>query len=717
MADYYLKYQKYKNKYLKMKQHVNNINGGANEYNSQYEPVSNSQYELVSNKRTRDDEDDLFSTFFTEYGNFIKIFNNIKNNELDTSFFIEPTLMGNYNNINTPLIIAIDTRSPMLLNNPERMSNLNIIDYPTSKPIIKGTMLKSKLTNEISSKILFNDEIIDKNFFFQYLIINTFTNKINNFIIKLVEDVKINHNNIMNQLLPGIFENTNDLIEFIENDMVKFIYKGGTIMKLIFNTDTIKHDNDRRKKYKKIFSDNFKRSDSDYSIIINDILPYNHFNFIYQHMNKISYTVLINIRDVFESQMINNDGILEINNLNKNRMNKLVNLLNENDGTNDVGNIICLIACNGMYGMPSDEFKGNSKIQNIISGSNDYRRSLTQLSDVIITANIDDINNVITPYLYKMNSEKKNSIYYSYNEINRYNNLYNNTTEFALHRLKLNFTAIVKVDEKDDITEMNLQSELVDVSIPKISNFNKINFNKHLKEYSFVKRDFRFGYNKLNFISYSNNGFIHDLCITLFKSLEPYFWNENKYIKRINRLAYFVRCELINLFKKYTSDTISMNVIKRVIYKISSLYKNSTLQNILYDEEILPESQIVQNGDIDEIMILYYYFKNTIKLLYDQEVASNTASGFYLVDANKSPSMHSYYIFMFCKSIYDFFLLPLFLRDKTKVITPFDKSLDSYISTNFRDEINDIIIESRELKIINNIEPYQLMYLKKYYKY
>lgn len=109
-------------------------------------------------------------------------------------------------------------------------------------------------------------------------------------------------------------------------------------------------------------------------------------------------------------------------------------------------------------------------------------------------------------------------------------------TKFALIRTKINFNLILEKDEKQ--SKINMGGELIDVSIPhrKDESIKEVfnNMDKAISRYNITNK------NKiLKFNSYSLEFLIDDLEKILFHVAE-YPWDDNKYVKRLNRLCYLL---------------------------------------------------------------------------------------------------------------------------------------------------------------------------------
>ena len=136
-------------------------------------------------------------------------------------------------------------------------------------------------------------------------------------------------------------------------------------------------------------------------------------------------------------------------------------------------------------------------------------------------------------------------------------------TKFALVRTKINFNLVA--ENEGTSKTLNMGGELIDVSIPhrKDKSINDVfnHLDKAISRYTVTNKD-----KSLEFNSYSLLFLIEDLEKILFHVAE-YPWDDNKYVKRLNRLCYlyfldmFIR-ERNNLNRKSILQSINkkMNI-------------------------------------------------------------------------------------------------------------------------------------------------------------
>jgi len=370
-----------------------------------------------------------------------------------------------------------------------------------------------------------------------------------------------------------------------ELDIV-FLYKGGTTIKILFEKYKNVFTELKMDKFIDIVQSSFKRSDSDYTIFINNTLS--DFTKHYLNINKISSYLLQLCR-----QIINNhpNEIVPFNSINSNNisstLNHIIQQLNEyiaNSGDR----------CAQLLEM--DEIIGLSFNDVHVINAN-FNRVPSLRTDSVITWNK---HNPEEQLIIHIDNEPDN-LYLSYNETHEYEcgNPSNQTKgqgdKFMLHRMKINFVLYYK--HNGLIKTLNCPSELIDVSIAKHNSNDLFFFSQH-KDLEIM--DYHYNHNDsfcVNYKSYSIYGNVIDLLLILFYSPRVP-WESKKYDKRINRLLFFL---VLDIFEAYKNDHNKINTLIKTLKDLcnTSLVRNELqikhkLQSLIKLSDELPNRSFVQ---------------------------------------------------------------------------------------------------------------------------
>ncbi len=410
---------------------------------------------------------------------------------------------------------------------------------PIKSPFTEKKELLDLTTDLMSSNVLFNDMQKNTLYYFQYLINTTFNTIIKKYIEK---------NNYM-------------------KESILFLYKGGTSMTIIY------------KKYKDILTKNtklidflskmFKRSDSDYQIVINNGIFNNidSYNKIIIDMTKISIYLLIKIRNFINN---NYECIVPLQNISIDILKKQLELFNTKikEGNyeyiskidkfigftfNDINYFSEVIP--DVFEQVDNEFNspGDEELSNEMILFSENKKVNSSRNDLIITVNKKD--DKFYSKIINITNEKKNTIYLTVNDSIKFKNN-GNYSSFILARLKINFIFYFKTKE-NKYGFLKIPSELVDVSISKFEDY-KINYVEKIQTMKNYK------YKELIYTSYNIIGFIKDLLMQLIVEV-PYSWRANKYEKKIFRMIFLF---IIFILNEYTTN--SNTIITNIIYFINN---------------------------------------------------------------------------------------------------------------------------------------------------
>lgn len=472
----------------------------------------------------------------------------------------------------------------------------NRIDFNVPGPLTNLQMEAKKVfeglsTDFFTAEIFSTQETIAT---FQHFVNNTFNNVIQHYL----EDNK------MNGLPAGQKMKNNDIL---------FIYKGGTTMKILFEKyKLLFYNSDDMLKYES----NFKRSDSDYSVIINP--NFSEAEYVFHRRNifllvfcTLTYVrrVLLECIDSFLDLKLDSVKLMSLLTLYNDKINEItgdillerkpyVQLTGERGKTltkytnkeddkyiaKSVKDILIKIQIVGVYMQDRSIFiddvsktdflniSNSDRTINIFGDNNDYnlfdikRKNLDcgskrrdfyikNLDGNLAFYNFDDV------HTYK---NKRNYAYVSANE-----NIVVDPDEplngFGLIRSKFNVTLIYRIIDNGILKYGILEApaELIDVSIPNKKGDGLSNLYERLDEsitkYQYINNP------AFSYKSYTLDGFIHDLNQSIFKDVIP--WFKEKSEKRIKRLMYF-------LLIKCLTDVRYVNNNRVLAYKMLNFIKD-----------------------------------------------------------------------------------------------------------------------------------------------
>ena len=319
----------------------------------------------------------------------------------------------------------------------------------------------------------------------------------------------------------------------IEEDKIKFVTKGGIVLFMIKNKILKKLSSFiNTTELNNFFEDFFKKSDMDFSIIIDESFSDSVYEKIYKDMNDLSYYIL----DIIRAIIIKNPDYCDFLNLSSDEQNKklkdLLHLINttiikyKGENINNF-NFQCIIHQNIKH-TTSTTFEGlvEEKQQDlfIFMRNNKIRTSKP----------FDDVSNYIMSWNNSIDNTKTDNLIKTKFHLNRVKSLFNLFYKSPLSTLKI-------YNIKGEIIDISIQHKntthlmkLKDIDKNTISNEN---FNTKIdKKYTFYTGT----------IDYQ----IKDLKFMIFNS-KKYPWENIKYEKRLYRLL------LILFFKELMYDEIN----------------------------------------------------------------------------------------------------------------------------------------------------------------
>ena len=500
-------------------------------------------------------------------------------------------LKKSYNNV-FKLYLLLNSLSPFIL------SNMN-----NNKEIIKSNKLSIDNILNISNFNISNKNYIVTNNNNDLIIQDILSYNYKNLSLEPGEifiDPYDNHKKIFTDLITNIFlksdesiYNTLNLInskfntmiqEYIKfknlpNNSIIFIYKGGNVIRILFESYQLNIGTHFSKLFNEAFSSNFSRSDMDFEIIINKSV-FNNINFnqikeeIIKDMNKLSYNILSEIRIELYKDL---DKYIDFYKLIP-RLQKiyLIESLNKLNKLND--KIVFL----------------NILFNNIYSNYNSDISS--ERYDIHIINNNDSSIKIGNIPNYYNNLLDKNNFYISINET---------ISDFNLYRIKINFNCQYSDinDKNNNINNINLPGEFIDVTISKKDKI--FIYENDIINYNFNKLD-----TKLVFTSYTLEYFINEL-INIISTTK-----DNKSNKRLNRLL------LLCFIQSYIIDgnKITKNLYNFINLILKNIQSNNIIdiQNNIYSGYVLFYNKLLKNNSnnykfIDDCLIIFTQLVSIIK--------------------------------------------------------------------------------------------------------
>jgi hypothetical protein len=359
-----------------------------------------------------------------------------------------------------------------------------------------------------------------------------------------------------------------------------FIYKGGNVMRILFNEFSKNLSLSSTRLCREYFSNYFKKSDSDFSILINPELQ--NFKQIYDDMIRLSYLIQVILRDkIFNKEpkgdtndvftyLEYNDEKKEI--ILKNILNELQNMKSIDDPLNDL-----------FY---QAQIKGVQLYDSHYSREAGYQKKddCSSKTDLILDV-IDKIGSDGNSYLrtYPI-SDKKYPFPISANlglDFIKGTSDKSTRIKFALVRTKINLKVSFIKDGIEDFK--NIGGELIDCTIiDKLSSSmdSGEKYEQAKQKITDYKLEDSTGKNKVEFFSYNLKGLIYDLERILFVDSEK-AWDDQKYKKRINRVFFLY---MIDLFNKIDSIEKRLELVeefrKEIVNKVKILIETNKLSEI-----------------------------------------------------------------------------------------------------------------------------------------
>tara|TARA_B110000211_G_scaffold186207_1_gene211337 strand:+ start:2113 stop:3660 length:1548 start_codon:yes stop_codon:yes gene_type:complete len=303
-----------------------------------------------------------------------------------------------------------------------------------------------------------------------------------------------------------------------------FTFKGGNILRIVYkeliSELPARVSNSLEEFYKKFF----KRSDADFSIYINPELE--NYDTIYDEWCILSYHIQDHIRSTIESDMTDYFDYFKYADTYADKI--MAGYLNEFKGANSLSDV------------DNEMYNGTDFLELIFTNKSKYNGLVD-----FITEDGAQGNELVRHDL----KNSKSCMYISLNKTLEFTSGDGGITKFALVRTKVNFNLLWKT--KKGTTQINVGGELIDVSIPhrKDKSINHVfdNLKEAISRYTVSESG-----KSIQFNSYSLKFLIEDLEKILFHVAE-FPWDDNKYVKRLNRLCYTYFIEMF-IKQKYNKN-------------------------------------------------------------------------------------------------------------------------------------------------------------------
>lgn len=384
-----------------------------------------------------------------------------------------------------------------------------------------------------------------------------------------------------------------------ENDIF-FILKGGNVLRFVaknFLFDISGGTSDILLDY---YSKFFKRSDADFSIIINPKLD--NYENIFDDISLLSYNLLKYIQSIFD---INKTRFFEWYKYDDIQKTHLLNGLYKEINELDLSK--------------NDTWK-NRQITGLAFENTSTNTNLSYINPPDIAVRFKERFNLNTDTLLWPIDNTNDEIYVSYNEALSF--MKDRLIKFNLIRAKYGFSVHYydKVEQKNDV--ISIGGELIDVSVGHrddeyVSKFYN-SVEKYISLFELSISDTRF----FKFRSYSLIYLFKDLYRMLFIDAK-YPWQDRKYVKRLNRLFYV---GYIDLFTQFPDNKKRLNYLNLLLEIILAVEKTLVDENTTNTENSMVRDSIqgLKNKIENSSLILDLFLDKTLDLLLYEKDSSST---------------------------------------------------------------------------------------------
>lgn len=491
----------------------------------------------------------------------------------------------------------------------DNLTTSEIIQTPESNKEYQFNKYIYNIATEFITAGFFKDENKENIFKFQYLINKSF-NKMTKELINIIN----------NYITEKRKKNPN--VEFLKYTDIIFLYKGGTTLKILFDKYVNIYANTNNNNFFEFFKENFKRSDSDYVIMINPNITIERngitFAYVYKLVNKHVTDILYNIGLFIFKDGISDNNILKkpINDENiLDFITKLQKLFDQLKEIRDKIQCDKYLMCTEIVGIGYYDKEIKVKIKKDLPMEQHHFSDITEKikSDFVVITKHD--NKTI---LGKPTEDLKKELDLIYTDINfSINDTIENVVRddkinsFCLQRLKINLIVYFK-NIFGTLNSFKCPGELIDIVILKQDSYNLRSFYDHI-EFEYSKYIYKISEYTLEYNSYTLYGHIQDLLYILFIT-SKFPWDDPKYKKRIDRLILFIifehieknnnnetLIEIISQYKNLFNYLISKNQEFEILHqnnKMNEYFLNNLYKLYTYPEIILEESNKVNLSEM-----------------------------------------------------------------------------------------------------------------------
>ena len=354
---------------------------------------------------------------------------------------------------------------------------------------------------------------------------------------------------------------------------IYFMYKGGNVLRLLFNEFKKTIPVTAIDIAEEFFAKSFKKSDSDFSIIVNPELE--DYERVFDDMVSLSYVLQTLIRKLFnrvpKGDMFDVFAFVEYNPEKKDLILKqMIEDLNNTHSVSDPNNPdffnarFCKVKVMGhTYHMPHNGANAENEGEYVLAEDEMDESEATTGMEKRVDFGIDKCNDRQICVYSLTDPEDSDYLYIS---ANRSLDFESGTPEkpirfkFTLVRTKLNATAYMLKDGQKQIKMLG--GEVIDCTVIHKESYgnNSIEEFDHSKEYiSKYSLSLPGTKYRLEFFGYNLKGLIHDLELILYQTVvKP--WEDMKYGKRINRLFFLY---MVDLFRNILDNDQRIERVQR----------------------------------------------------------------------------------------------------------------------------------------------------------
>jgi hypothetical protein len=393
-----------------------------------------------------------------------------------------------------------------------------------------------------------------------------------------------------------------------------FTFKGGNILRVIFNELLKEMHGSVTKLLEDYYSPYFKRSDADFTIYINPKLD--NYDEIFEDMTNLSFYVQSHLRKFFSIHLekyftfyrLNNDEQKKILKKTLDKMNSIHALTDETNDDFYNGKFVGLEHANvshftnNNYNSVNITHKKIGTYRKLVTGNTTARHDYSM--------QVIDKNNPNTKVMFNLNDGKtrRRKKRHSNNKNNMYigNNLLEFVTagknkmkmKFALVRTKINFVAHMEKDGNK--YRINIGGEFLDCSIIHRDSTQIGPFFKNVK---YGIRDYVIkgpSGTEMHLKGYSLRDLTEDLYLILFKVVDKP-WMDEKYYKRIKRLFLMYLLDILIKIDVYDRLEYIDDFIENVLIS----YNTNEFENISKFTEKYMDRNLFMNDFVGELERLH----------------------------------------------------------------------------------------------------------------